>query len=117
MIAGQLPAPAAQILLGGPAGDEADTDAARAQLAAVKQLLADGAAARDARREAAFDARVAAEEAERLACAQQVAEYAKQHGLPIPSSPAASPRRRHVANGIAALPADAPIQNNRSGRL
>lgn len=117
VIAGQLPAPEAQVLLGGPVGEEADTDAARAQLAAVKQLLADGAAARDARRDAAFDARVAAEDAERAARAQQVAEYAKQHSLKMPKAPAASPGTRHASNGIAALPADALLQKNCTGRL
>ncbi|MYN42718.1 hypothetical protein GTP55_25570 [Duganella sp. FT109W] len=117
VVAGQLPAPAAQVMLGGPAGGEADTDAARAQLAKVRQLLADGAAMRDARREAAFDARVAAEDAERLARAQQVAEYAMQHGLNLPKASAASPGARHAANGIAALPADTSLQKNRPGRL
>jgi hypothetical protein len=117
VIAGQLPAPAAQTLLGGPAVAEADTDAARAQLAAVKQLLADGAAARDARREAAFDQRVAAEAAERESREREVMEYAKQHGLVLPKPSTASPAARHASNGIAALPADASFKNNRSGRL
>jgi hypothetical protein len=115
VVAGLLPAPAALVLIGGPASEEPDNDLARAQLAAVKKLIADGAAARDARREAAFDARIAAENAEREKRDQEVREYARQHGVHLANAAPAAPQARHAANGIASLPAHALIKNNRTG--
>ena len=113
--AGLLPAPSVQALLGGPASEEPDNDLARAQLASVKKLIADGAATRDARREAAFDARIAAENADREKRDHEVREYAKQHGVHLADATSASPQLRHASNGIASLPARAPLQKNRSG--
>lgn len=73
--AGVLPAPAAQALLSGPTGEAPSDDVARAQLAAVKQLLIDGAAARQARLDAAHDERIAAENAEKALLRQRVSNY------------------------------------------
>lgn len=64
--AGLLSAPAAQPLLAGPGGSATLDDAARAQLAKVKQLLAAGAAARLAKAEAAAEARRAADRLQRF---------------------------------------------------
>lgn len=50
LIAGRLPAPAAAALLEGPASDPTPDDAARAQLAQIKQMIKDGAEAKESAR-------------------------------------------------------------------
>jgi hypothetical protein len=84
--AGLLPAPAAQMLLTGPAGSAVPDPRAREQLAAVKQMLADGAAARQARLDAEHDDRIAAEAAEKAALRQRVAAYAAEIGVNVSKS-------------------------------
>ncbi|WP_295991633.1 hypothetical protein [Rugamonas sp.] len=110
-VAGLLPAPARALLAGPPAAPLDDN--ARAQLAAIKQLLADGDAARQARLDAAYDERMATEAAERANREQRVAEYAKQHGVSMPNASPASPQTRHATNATRPLPAHQPIKNNR----
>lgn len=79
--AGLLPAPAEAVaLLAGPEPTEDDPsgELARATVATVKQMLADGAAARQARLDAAHDERIAAEAAEKAALRQRVAAYVQE---------------------------------------
>ena len=113
VVSGLLPAPAATALLSGPAVGEPQADAAREQLAKVKRMLADSATEREARLELAHEERLAAEAFERAERQRQVADYAKQHALPVGNSGAAYPQRRHAPNGIASLPAYQPHENNR----
>lgn len=116
-VAGLLPAPAAQALLAGPVGVAPTDDKAREQLAGIKRMLADGAAARQARLDAAHDQRIAADEAEKVALLARVNGYANQHGLQGANASAASPAARHDANASASLPARASIKNNRAGKV
>lgn len=115
VVAGLLPAPEDALLLGGPAADEPQADAAREQLAKVKQLLADGAAARQARLDAAYDERMAAEAVERTEREKQVATYARQHDLPYVNAAAASPAIHSRASESARLPSHQPVENKRLG--
>lgn len=116
-IAGLLPAPAAQVLLAGPVGAVPADEKAREQLAVIKRMLADGAAARQAQLDAAHDQRIAADDAERAALLDRVNGYANLRGLQSANASAASPAARHDANGDAPLPARALIKNNRSGKV
>jgi hypothetical protein len=87
--AGLLPAPAEAVaLLAGPEPTEDDPsgELARATVATVKQMLADGAAARQARLDAAHDERIAAEAAEKAALRQRVAAYAAGLGANVSKS-------------------------------
>jgi hypothetical protein len=93
-VTGLLPVPAATALLSGPSAEEPPSENAIEQLAAVKKLLADGAAAREAQLEAQHERRVAAEAAERAERNRKVAEYAQRTGIPLagvgPPTPAGS---------------------------
>jgi hypothetical protein len=83
VVAGLLPAPAAVGLLSGAAAAEPQAERAREQLAKVKQMLAEGAAEREARREQAHEDRIAAEVAEHANRDAAVAAYAQQRGVPF----------------------------------
>lgn len=111
--AGLLPAPPAHALLAGPDVEPTNDDAARAQLARIRQMLVDGAAEREARRERQFDERIAAEAAERTEREKQVEAYATEHGLRYQKPVAPILRARHARNATAELPAHQPIKNNR----
>lgn len=70
--AGLLAAPGVQALLAGPADTATPDDAARAQIAKVKRMLADGSAARLAKAEAAVEPRRAAERLQKFEWRQKV---------------------------------------------
>lgn len=77
IVAGLLPAPAAKALLAGPDDAKPSDAKARAQLASIKQMLADGAAERQARLDATHDQRIAAENAEKAALRERVVAYVR----------------------------------------
>lgn len=83
VVAGQLPAPTVHALLAGPTDVEPISDVARDQLDAIKQQLAEGQAAREARIEAEHEQRLAAEAAERAERNRKVEEYARRTGIPL----------------------------------
>lgn len=73
--AGLLPAPQATALLGGPAGDPGPDDKARAQLAAIRQMLADSASAKERQLQRAEQERLGDEMAKDIEIAQLVTQY------------------------------------------
>jgi hypothetical protein len=79
VVAGLLPAPeATTLLLGGPADMPPPDDKARAQLAAIKQMLADRAAQREANSEAAHEQRIEADRAEKATLQQRVDDHIRE---------------------------------------
>jgi hypothetical protein len=81
-VAGLLPAPTVAALLPAPEGAPAGDDKARAQLAGIKQMLAEAAALREVQLEAEHERRIEAERAERAALQRRVDNYFQKAGRP-----------------------------------